>query len=361
MRLAARHGLTYNRIIRPASSFKLKSTLPLQQHRLKRHKRQRVSFFSQTAYQDPTLVWAQANPRLAQECLNPPPPPVNVTSPSSTNMVESFEAYLEWRRWKFPEEITDKSADSDFKDPRENAKALVSHILSAPLTLASQSKHIIQHCANGNTKNDSLEFNWCCVGARAEASIPLMYWKEFLMSSRASLVSEDCGSFLSKRNLAISLDFIGPDIPPKLSEQSVVIPEGQVDNNDSYATSLFLRGCHRGYFHENPVKEKLNSWDAFLLFNPGLGHSNLQKSWEPTLNLILDRGHERTSNTPRVLLLTAHSEHDMDRDAAILTKDYGLKDISYRENPFASRIAYEDPFEKNHFVRPNHYIATVVI
>jgi len=353
MRLAARHGLTYNRIIRPASSFELKSTLPLQQHRQMRHKRQRVSFFSQTAYQDPTLVWAQSNPRLAQECLNPPPP-VNATSPSSTNMEQSFEAYLEWRRWKFPEEITDGSQDSDFEDPRENAKALVSHLLSTPLTLASQSKYIIQHCANGNTNNDSLEFNWCCVGARAEASIPLMYWKEFLMLSRASLVSEDCGSFPSKRNLAMSLDFIGPDIPPKLSEQSVIIPEGQVDDNNSCSTSLSLRGCHRGYFHESPATEKFNSWHAFILFNPGLGHPNLQKTWEPTLNLILDRG-------SGVLLLTAHSEHDMDRDATILSNDYGLKDISYHENPFASRIAYEDPFEKNHFVRSNHYIATVVI
>lgn len=360
MRLVARHGLTYNRIIRPASSFKLKNTLPLQRHQQQRRKRQRVSFFSQTAYQDPTLVWAQSNPRLAQECLNPPPP-VNVTKPSSNNMMESFEAYLEWRRWKFPKEITDGSTDSEFEDPRENAKALVSHLLSAPLTLASQSKHIIQHCANDYTENDSLEFNWCCVGARAEASIPLMYWKEFLMSSRVSLASEDCISNSLKKNLAISLDFIGPDIPPKLSEQSLVIPEGQVDNNNSYTTSLSLRGFHRGYFHESPVKEKSNSWDVFILFNPGLGHPNLQKSWEPTLNLILNRGHKTTGNTPRVLLLTAHSEHDMDRDAAILSNDYGLKDISYHENPFASRIAYEDPFEKNHFVRPNHYIATVVI
>lgn len=364
MRLGAQCGSAYSQIIRTARYAEFKSIPPMRFGQ-RRPQRKGVLFFSQTAYQDPALVWAQSNPRLAQECLNPPPA-IDVTKPWSKNMMGSFEAYLEWRRWNFPKEINDGSQDRDFDDPKENAKALVSHLLSAPLTLASQSTCILQQCAKDNTKNDSLEFNWCCVGARAEASIPLMYWKEFLMASRVSLASQDSqstdpSSQISSKNLALSLDFIGPDIQPKLSKQTAVIPDGQVENNDSYTTSIALCGYHRGFFHKSPAREKLSSWDSYIFFNPGFGHPNLRKSWEPTLNLILGRDQDTTDNKPRVLLLTAHSEHDMDRDAKILSNDYGLKDVPYYENPFASRIAYEDPFEKNHFVRPNHFVATVVI
>lgn len=364
MRLGAHCGSAYSQIVRRSSHSKFRY-IPTLRYVQRHPQRDSVLCFSQTAYQDPTLVWAQSNPRLAQGCLNPPPA-IDVTKPSSKNMMESFEAYLEWRKWNFPEEIYDWSQNSDFEDPRENAKALVSHILSAPLTLASQSKYILRQCANDDTSNGSLEFNWCSVGARAEASIPLMYWKEFLMSSRTSLTSLDLqstdpSSQISSKNLALSLDFIGPDIPPRLPEQTVMIPDGQVENNNSCTTSISLRCYHRGFFHKSPAKDNLNLWNAYIFFNPGFGHPNLRKSWEPTLNLILSRNEERTDNKPRVMLLTAHSEHDMDRDAKILANDYGLEDVSYYENPFASRIAYEDPFEKNHFVRPNHYVATVVI
>ena len=366
--VAVQRGFACRQISRSHRSFKSQNGFPGRKPRQQQDQRQNALFSSQTAYQDPTLEWAQSNPRLAQECLNPPPL-AYITGVSAENMMNSFEAYLEWRGWTFPKEISDESQDSDFEDPRENAKALVSHLLSAPLTLASQFKHIIQHCANGNTQDGSQEFDWCCLGARAEASIPIMYWKEFLMSSRASLLSEEMqlaggDSFPSSKNIEISLDFIGPDIPPKLSEQSIIIPEGQ-DESHPYVTFLSLRGYHRGYFHDSQAKETSNFnsklWNAYIFFNPGFGHPNLQKSWEPTLKLILDGRHESTRNTQCAVLLTAHSEHDMARDAEILSSAYGLKDIMYHENPFASRIAYEDPFEKNHFVRPNHYVASVVI
>jgi hypothetical protein len=325
--------------------------------------------FSQTAHQDPTLVWAQSNPRLAQECLNPPP--IESIGPSAENMMESLETYLKWRRWTFPNEIiSDQSQCRASEDPKECAKALISHLLSAPLTMASQFNDMIRNCSNDNTKGGSMEFNWCCIGARAEASIPIVYWKEFLISSRASLFSQEgrlvgsSNSDLSNKSLDISMDFIGPDIPPKLSEQSIITPARE-DESDSTAASLCLRGYHRGFFHDSPAMKITNpnnrSWDSYIFFNPGFGHPNLRKSWESTLQLILDQGQTGTRTTPCALLLTAHSEQDMARDAGILSNVYGLKDVVYNENPFASRVSYEDPFEKNHFVRPNHFVATVLI
>jgi hypothetical protein len=33
--------------------------------------------------------------------------------------------------------------------------------------------------------------------------------------------------------------------------------------------------------------------------------------------------------------------------------------MEYQVNPFGSRIHYEDPFDKDHFVRPNHFMAII--
>lgn len=362
---AARYGPIYRRIIRPRRCLRLKTAPSWRQPRQQQqYKREHALSFSQVPYQDPTLAWAQSNPGLAKECLNPPP--VNDSAPLTKNNLETLEAFLEWRIWTFPNEISGQTRDGTFGDQREKAKALVSHILSAPLTLASQFKHIIEHRANDNIEDgSSAEINWCSVGARSEATIPIVYWKEFLMATRTSQFStEGClGNdtlSLSEKSLGISIDFIGPDIPPKLSEQSVSISDSQAGNR-----SLCLRGYHKGFFHDSQAMGtgnlKSKPWDAFIFFNPGFGHPNLQKSWEPTLKIILDQRQKSSRKTQRALLLTAHSEQDMERDAAILDEVYGLKNVVYHENPFASRVAYEDPFEKNHFVRPNHFVATIII
>jgi len=361
MILAARHGPFYNRMLRWRRYQILESTCPghisLQ---LRQHQRLRALLFSKTAYQDPTLGWAQSNPRLAQECLKPPPMN-NFIDRSSENMMESLEAYLKWRGWIYPRELCDQSQN------RKYAVALISHILSAPLTLASQFKSIVNYSMNKNTNKSAIKLNWCCVGARAEASIPPVYWKEFLMSSRASLLRGDeysSGSELLSDSLEISLDFIGPDIPPKLGKQCVTLDVKQ-DEIDSSVTSLLLQNYHSGYFHHSPAGSSGDTdtkfWDFYIFFNPGFGHPNLKKSWEPTLELLLNRRQKETDKARSALLLTAHSEYDMTRDATILSSEYGLKDMIYHENPFASRVSYEDPFEQNHFVRSNNYVSTVFI
>jgi hypothetical protein len=109
-------------------------------------------------------------------------------------------------------------------------------------------------------------------------------------------------------------------------------------------------------YHERNAGEERSSCDTFLFFNPGFGHSNLQKSWEQTLQCIVSEEQQ----TPRRLLLTAHSEKDALRDTAILKDRYGLS-VEYAINSFASRIQYQDPFDRNHYVSPNHYVAVVSI
>jgi len=327
-----------------------------------------------------TLDWAKSNPFLAQECINPPvwydlEKCRNLDGeygPLEKQLPRSLEAYLKWRRWTFPKEVVKLREEG-----RDNATALISHILSAPLTLASQFRHVCSTLNKNDSGDDIIHHQWCCVGARAEASIPIVYWKEFLMLSTASSLflndKKDIGNSGILPTIQ-SLDFTGPDIPPKLFEQSLSIPinnnsnknNGIINSRDNKGTSslsvstLSLRGFHRGLFHESPFcnnNQKSRCWDTYVFFNPGFGHPNLRQSWEDTLNIII----RNQGQLQRSLLLTAHSDKDAIRDSNILHNVYGLKHIEYYENPFASRIVYEDPFEKGHFVRPNHYVATVII
>jgi len=287
--------------------------------------------------------------------------------------MQSLEAYLEWRRWTFPNEMFDQTQGVVFRDQRNNANSLISHLLSAPLTLASQFKHLTESCGKlplkKNDTKESIELDWCCVGARAEASIPAVYWREFLTPSMASISSEknpsDAGISLPEgKYLEITLDFVGPDIPPKLSKQSVCIPDNQ-GGSTAPSVSLSLCSYYRGFFHDMPAIQSSNQqsqyWNSYIFFNPGFGHPNLRQSWESTLRILLNQGQSSAPEKSRVLLLTAHSEKDALRDAAILRDVYGLNNVEYNENPFASRVTYEDPFEKQHFVRPNHYVATVIL
>eukprot|EP00536_Pseudo-nitzschia_multiseries_P017096 jgi/Psemu1/314000/fgenesh1_kg.1378_\ len=286
--------------------------------------------------------------------------------------MQSLEAYLEWRSWTFPNELFDQVQGENRGEDREHAKSLVSHLLSAPLTLASQFKRLAESCGKlprkDSNANESVALDWCCVGARAEASIPALYWKEFLAVSMASasLRSNSTGgsSLLPETGVVLSLDFVGPDIPPKGSKQSIRISD-EADGSASPIASLSLRNHHRGYFHDIPETQThypgSKGWDSYLFFNPGFGHPNLRQSWEPTLTMLFERGPSSDRETPLVLLLTAHSENDASRDGTILRDIYGVMDFEYHENPFASRVTYEDPFEKGHFVRPNHYVATILL
>ena len=77
-------------------------------------------------YHDPTLLWAKENPQVAQACLQPPK--ANIPLPELNSKLESLESYCQWRRWPH---------SSPTSELHENAMAISSHVLSAPLTLAS--------------------------------------------------------------------------------------------------------------------------------------------------------------------------------------------------------------------------------
>ncbi|CAJ1966819.1 unnamed protein product [Cylindrotheca closterium] len=262
-------------------------------------------------YRDSSLQWAETNPETAQQSLQPPgwnvPADVNDQSP-----IYSIEDYLKFREWRLPSK----------NDGRENALSLISHVLSTPLTIASFYNRALHEL--------DAPIRLCCVGARAEATLPNEYWKEFLIFS-SSLPNNET------KNVDLMTDFVGPDICPRT-------PDTEISWNSS---TTKLHWHYKGFLHDLDESE---TWDTYVLMNPGIGHDKLKHGWKPTLDRILRSG--------RPVLLTAHSEKDSDRDTALLKQSYHL-DVHYEENPFASRVQYEDPFDQNHFVRPNHFMTMI--
>ena len=246
-------------------------------------------------FQDEAFRWAQENTAEAKTVLSVPATTQSISKPLST-----LEDYLEQRGWKIGD--------------RKCSVALLSHVLSVPLTL--------WYSAEQNNIAPSLQHQWCCLGARAEATLPPEFWKELLMSSSQRLWN---------------MDFVGPDLRP--TAHPVQLRQGD--------SQLTIQWHHQGYFHDMP-SEKDKPWDGIILLNPGLGHPHLRANWIPTLEKL--RGQS--------MWLTAHSALDAERDAQLLRNEMGI-DVNYELNPFASRISYQDPFDKTHFVSPNKYIAWI--
>jgi len=316
----------------------------------------------------------------------------------------TFDEYWNRRVWKFPVSIGSEKESV-------HGRALATHVLSAPLTLASQLlPPLLKEETPRENSQEHLKLRWCCVGARAEASLPTEYWKELLVALRWGVGSprqaeegtRNSGS--ASKVVDIELDFVGPDLalgkggrPP---ETLTLFPENESTSNKQWYLTFTLNWRYRGKFHEYVTDRRrqvqlqdsgVTEYDAYVLLNPGLGHPNLREDWIPTLDLLFGSSSSSSSDErerPVLVLLTAHSKLDADRDLEFLSRQgyisTGLS-LNYEDNPFASRISYEDPFfgsdgsgsaesaddktdddgreqqrrpkQRHHLVRPNHYAA----
>jgi hypothetical protein len=343
--------------------------------------------------------WVEHNTLLARQVLTPPPPPPNLYACGSTgifldtsvikagSIINTLEMYLQHRNWKIP--------DHNASD-KEAAIGLVSYPLTYPLTLGYFMTNIITKtnlsCSitaqYGTTTNP---IRICCIGARAEATLPEPFWKELLISTFP---------------LSWDITFIGPEVIPSKKKN---IQDKLVNNTDDLTllssvnnSDQFLRlSFHHGYFHDyiTTIKKQNNSktkttttannnsshdlpsstnviisetWDGAVLFNPGIGHPHLQKKWEGTMKLLIQ------SNIP--LLLTAHNQVDCDRDLQALKEiiiptasrpsfslfnnddddddDDTDAHLGYRTNPWSSRMDVTDPLDPTaaQLVRTNSHV-----
>lgn len=306
--------------------------------------------FSSLGEEDRALQWARAHPHIAQQCLDPPPlidsadhlEHENYNNHSHTHKhCRDFDDYWKHRKWRFP------TSSLITKDTRPLAQSLTTHVLSAPLTIAQQFATFL-------STNQQQQQRWCCVGARAEASLPTLYWRELLIvldwiqHHHTTTTSTNHNSTTGNNNIIISLDFVGPELP------TTNRPSETLTYKDSAIT---LNWNKASKFHELDPNFAL-SYNGYILFNPGLAHPHLASDWRPTVELIL--------HTKQPLLLTAHSLLDANRDAKLLSQYLPTPattptptPIHYVPNPFASRITYQDPFDNSHMVQPNHYVASL--
>lgn len=359
--------------------------------------------------EDDALQWARSNPTVAQACLNvPPSSQSSVSSVTKRFTGKTWLEFYEWRMWDFPRSMTSKE--------RDYGRALVTHVMTGPLTLSAASRTLFPstlpteclieenpdktngnntHAKNINDSNNDIrrvaarQIRWCCLGARSEASLPLEYWAELLRL----LVGQEENDFADQRldptiyekkglapSFHLMIDFIGPEMDSTRSDATLT----------QNSSSLTLRWVFTGKFHDycSLCSNSLlisRSYDAYILFNPGVGHPFLRKDWRPTLDLLfafresehplfrnarspfeLDddtlgiAGAARTKHCKRpAILLTAHSMEDAARDCAFLRQSFNLPMLTYELNPFASQIRYQDPLKHGHLVQPNHYVTIV--
>lgn len=303
--------------------------------------------------------WVDHNTSLAQQVLTPPPPPTNLhlcggifLETQSTIAVNTLEKYLQYRNWAIPYHNTlDKEASI----------SLVSYPLTYPLTLGYfYCKQII------NTKIIAAQYGMatkpiriCCIGARAEATLPEPFWKELLISTYP---------------LSWDITFIGPEvIQPK--EQCKIIKLAHEGDNADFFERQFLRlSFHRCYFEDyiSTVNKQNNTsnvisdlWSGAVLFNPGFGHTYLKDKWVGTMQLLF------RSHIP--LLITAHNQLDCDRDLEALrgifqsvgpanfynhSQNRIYLPLGYVVNPWSSQLDVVDPLHPTatQSVRTNSHV-----
>ena len=286
----------------------------------------------------PSREFARRHTRAAAAALTVPP----LSSVNSTQHPfgeDQLEDYLQWRGWDIKATLEEHQLDSS-RYFEESAVGLISHPLTFPLTLG---RFVNEEFAGSSLR----KLRVCVVGARAECTLPVQYWRELLVSTMQT-------------NMDFQIDFVGPDVPLKSSTVRTV----PLDEGSEQSPVLEMR-FKQSYLHQtildelksskdNTPEKIKNQWDMFVLFNPGIGHPNLSKHWTPTLRYL--------AKTQKPILLTAHSELDSERDLKvveqILSRNVTDEKLRYKKNPFSSRLESVDPFPleagQRHLTRANH-------
>ncbi|EJK74302.1 hypothetical protein THAOC_04029 [Thalassiosira oceanica] len=146
--------------------------------------------------------FARRHTRAAAAALAVPPPssacstqvhPFENDQP--TTETTTLEDYLQWRGWDMKATLEEYELGSSYM---ESAVGLVSHPLTFPLTLG---RFVSQEFAGTSLRK---KLRVCVVGARAEVTLPVQYWRELLVVTM-------------NQNIDFQIDFVGPDVPLKSS------------------------------------------------------------------------------------------------------------------------------------------------
>lgn len=243
------------------------------------------------------------------------------------------------------------------------AVRVISACLTYPLTLAyALSLLFPKHY-------EREQANVLIVGARAESSLDLLWWKELL--------------YANHNVLQHSIRMIGPNLIPCKSivgnvtcsvsikdrhglHDETLLRTLDISNNYMDAKTANQIGYSDGVrLHEHADCNSLLRWaDVFILYNPGYGNESTRESWRPTMDLLL--------HTRKPIVCTAFGPHDLRRDLGYLdaiTAETDHQDLGEpidflippHENPYKSFKCSWDDREKGDggVIVTNHSIYAV--
>ena len=253
------------------------------------------------------------------------------------------------------------------ENPHSSAYRTLSAAMTFPLTLGYGINRIF---AKGGPLGGMAEFiemekrplRVLVVGARAESSLPALWWRECLLSCFHS------GAIRG----GIDIGLLGPGLQTMKAsplDNSITFnmhpqrfPGDKVDIDVVGKVYHVENGM--ALLHQHPLHMKLLlQTDLFVLFNPGMGHSVLKEGWEETIKLLC------MSRKP--VICTAHSLVDLQRDKRCLESVTSATDaveqdlgeplefmFEAHENPFASGKRTFDTKEEEgaQIVTTNQYI-----
>ena len=230
--------------------------------------------------------------------------------------------YLPFKNFK--EHLTGRGFADALQD--ESAMRTLSSCLTFPLTLAYAFNLIFRDSPRHETKV-------LILGARAESSLPPVWWKDFL--------------YINDRTAGTILKMNGPGLQPTKTNSKInttterVVnksqPKGDVTLNwkvfDS-STAIDMKELLEDtgkfavpsitvshqfttettkLFHDRVDAMELLRWaDVFVMYNPGIGSLPCGTQWEPTIRLLMQ--------TRKPLVFTAFNGIDLDQDLAALDR-----------------------------------------
>ncbi|CAN0449017.1 unnamed protein product, partial [Pylaiella littoralis] len=302
-------------------------------------------------------------------------------SPPAADVLDSLDSYLKARQWRHPQ---------------GSARRFLSHLLTYPLTLASGLREAglengPDTAPTASVEEEEPELAVVCLGARAESTMPPSFWRETLFAlpcvSHLSLhligpelslpsgvttggggVRSDGRGGASPRHTAVvkvgprtvevewTRAVLGPAAEACVeSEEEPGAAVGSANSAESGAgekaatiAATTAIATVKGEA-EKTVERAVDDADAFVLFNPGLGHPHLREGWAGALERLLATG--------KPIIVSCHSREDLERDARVLreagaarccpgreaTTLEGGDGVLPRENAFRSLMTSEDP------------------
>jgi hypothetical protein len=267
---------------------------------------------------------------------------------------DSMDDYIHQR---FKSQLIRVSDENELK----MSKQILSNLLTFPLSLSNG----IARTFDENFHKDII--NVTVVGARAESSLSLFWWKEMLYQK--SLAS------IQNSHLNLKIRMIGPGVQRNSSfsnnKFSSVLSWNEENNLDLKRNLEFLNPFAPesigdfSVLHQHPrLLDLLHRTDLFVLFNPGYGSTTLKSSWKPTISLLLE--------TRKPIMCTAFNEEDLSNDLKQLRTVSEEDDhqelgdplefyIKASSNPFSSLRKYvsetsrDGDIVKKEIIRTNAY------